>query len=550
MTRRGNSVSGLGMNSLSYVYNAAKSNRLLQVKNPAATTAATLAYGDEVVKNQAVNNYTHDLEGRLTGDVASGVYYTYYEASGLTKAVYSNAQKTILVEEYKYDEHGKRIEKLTYLNGAEKFRVRYLNDVNGNAVEVVEEAKTGSTWTLNATEKYLYGSSRIGMLRDNRYQYQLTDHTGNIRAMVSGTATAPTVMSFTDYYPHGSPLPGRNYTASPNRYSFQGQEKDATGKHAFELRMYDSKLGVWLTPDPMMQYASPYMSMGDNPVSFIDPTGGEDGSSYGDNDAYNRAQEAKAQRMWDQYNMRLNEGQEWKNGWGFGTDASGAKYLKYMDAYKEFFDKGFTFSKGWTTLPDGTKGRGNRDVKRAKQMANLDEQMESYNYSVDAQMAIVGDPKSSNDGGDPKTTKGPNYVERTKDVNFRTLFTEFKTGVGPEYSLFKDGHPMVNDLKKSWVVTVATMTYLLRGNRTLLDYDVPFGLLGLGMSYSLTEQFIGGARVSIIPTFKGILFIVTNSTGIYSGTYHLSKDKKRSLNKITPYGTTHQMFIWTEPYKK
>jgi len=42
------------------------------------------------------------------------------------------------------------------------------------------------------------------------------------------------------------------------------------------LRQYDSRLGRWLTKDPMGQYASPYMAMGNNPVSFIDPSGGYD----------------------------------------------------------------------------------------------------------------------------------------------------------------------------------------------------------------------------------------------------------------------------------
>ena len=42
------------------------------------------------------------------------------------------------------------------------------------------------------------------------------------------------------------------------------------------LRQYDSRLARWKTKDPMGQYASPYMAMGNNPVSFIDPSGGND----------------------------------------------------------------------------------------------------------------------------------------------------------------------------------------------------------------------------------------------------------------------------------
>jgi hypothetical protein len=43
---------------------------------------------------------------------------------------------------------------------------------------------------------------------------------------------------------------------------------------AFQLRLWDGRIGRWLSPDPMRQYASPYLGMGNNPVNLIDPTGG------------------------------------------------------------------------------------------------------------------------------------------------------------------------------------------------------------------------------------------------------------------------------------
>ena len=44
---------------------------------------------------------------------------------------------------------------------------------------------------------------------------------------------------------------------------------------AFELRLWDGRLGRWLTVDPMGQYASPYLGMGNNPIGMIDPDGGK-----------------------------------------------------------------------------------------------------------------------------------------------------------------------------------------------------------------------------------------------------------------------------------
>lgn len=74
------------------------------------------------------------------------------------------------------------------------------------------------------------------------------------------------------------PMPNKQITDNNYRYNFQGQEKDPeTGMEAFELRLWDGRLGRWLSVDPMDQYNSPYLGMGNNPVSRIDPDGGYDG---------------------------------------------------------------------------------------------------------------------------------------------------------------------------------------------------------------------------------------------------------------------------------
>ena len=71
-------------------------------------------------------------------------------------------------------------------------------------------------------------------------------------------------------------LPNRHIQdANAYRYAYQGQEKDPeTGKEAFELRLWDGRIGRWLTTDPKGQYASPYLGMGNDPINGIDPDGG------------------------------------------------------------------------------------------------------------------------------------------------------------------------------------------------------------------------------------------------------------------------------------
>ena len=84
--------------------------------------------------------------------------------------------------------------------------------------------------------------------------------------------------------PFGSPLIGRTYQAETlvkYRYSFNGKEKDnetyGDGNELdFGARVYDGRLGRWLSVDPSIQTQadqSSYKAMYNNPIIFIDPDG-------------------------------------------------------------------------------------------------------------------------------------------------------------------------------------------------------------------------------------------------------------------------------------
>ncbi len=83
------------------------------------------------------------------------------------------------------------------------------------------------------------------------------------------------IVAATDYYPGGMAMPNRNIVGG-YRYGYQGEysEKDEeTGLNAFELRMYDSRINRWISPDPAQQYSSPYLGMGNNWMNGTDPDG-------------------------------------------------------------------------------------------------------------------------------------------------------------------------------------------------------------------------------------------------------------------------------------
>jgi len=74
-------------------------------------------------------------------------------------------------------------------------------------------------------------------------------------------------------------MPGRSYTSENYRFGFNGMEKAddiAQGDLDFGARIFDSRLGRWLSLDPLQaKYPglSPYSGIGNNPISFIDPDG-------------------------------------------------------------------------------------------------------------------------------------------------------------------------------------------------------------------------------------------------------------------------------------
>jgi len=65
----------------------------------------------------------------------------------------------------------------------------------------------------------------------------------------------------------------------PYRFAFNGKEKDdeikgAGNSYDYGMRMYDSRLGRWLSTDPLQKkYAnlSSYQFCANNPIMFVDP---------------------------------------------------------------------------------------------------------------------------------------------------------------------------------------------------------------------------------------------------------------------------------------
>ena len=250
------------MDKLRYTYRTDKPNQLDYVDDLVGNA------GVQDIDAQSPNNYEYNAIGQLIKNKGEGVEYE-YNASGLVTLVKHNGNKRVA---FFYNDKNFRTRKASYDdNGNLTKTTDYIRDAVGSVLAIYENQAL--------KELPIYGASRLGIYKkeSNTSVYQLTDHLGNVRAVIESDGTnAAALVSSTDYYPFGMPMPNRQIVnGEPYRYAYQGQEKDPeTGKEAFQLRLWDGRIGRWLTTDPYGQYASPYLGMGNNPTLMIDPDGG------------------------------------------------------------------------------------------------------------------------------------------------------------------------------------------------------------------------------------------------------------------------------------
>jgi RHS repeat-associated protein len=132
------------------------------------------------------------------------------------------------------------------------------------------------------------------MLQSGHTYYELSNHLGNVLVTVTdmkigiegGTNWVAeyyeaTVVSAVDYYPFGSGMAGRKYNDDSYRYGFNGMEKDDEMKgngnsYDFGARLYDSRIGRFLSIDPYSNYfssTSDYIFAANTPIMAIDYDG-------------------------------------------------------------------------------------------------------------------------------------------------------------------------------------------------------------------------------------------------------------------------------------
>jgi RHS repeat-associated protein len=130
----------------------------------------------------------------------------------------------------------------------------------------------------------------------NKKRFELSNHLGNALATISDykkpndvNADAlvdfynAQVISSQDYYPFGAPMKERTFSSAGYRYGFNGKENDNEVKGQgnqvdFDARIYDTRLGRWLSLDPLQKKypnLNPYNFCANNPLTYVDSDGRE-----------------------------------------------------------------------------------------------------------------------------------------------------------------------------------------------------------------------------------------------------------------------------------
>jgi RHS repeat-associated protein len=248
-------------------------------KKQAVTTFSTAFEGTGLSENWFNSSFT--LDNTLAGGLNKG-----YSVKTLgPNSVYGAGSKMIPV---KYNDAVTVDWKSLYTSGGSPpggtGMVMQLVDASGNILSnqwIFTQIPTGSgSWQNNSVNYTVpVNFPNMYLLIYPWNQSTTTEWYDDLKVtFTTGNVESPDQLNMATYYPHGSVMPGMNYSSSyAYKYGYQGQfaEMDnESNENFFELRNYDPLLGRFNTTDPYNQYFSPYVSMGNNHPNQVDPDGG------------------------------------------------------------------------------------------------------------------------------------------------------------------------------------------------------------------------------------------------------------------------------------
>jgi RHS repeat-associated protein len=166
---------------------------------------------------------------------------------------------------FTYSPDNTRVLKIASLAGQTVSQRLYIHGLAGKPTLEIDQSNS-----TEQVKRYIYIPGAAVIFYNNSYYLALKDHLGSTRAIMDQSAN---IIGQYNYDVYGSPTiikaPDFAYD-----YLYTSQEYDTqTGLYNYKARLYDPIIGRFTMLDPAMQYFSPYVYAGNNPVIFVDPTG-------------------------------------------------------------------------------------------------------------------------------------------------------------------------------------------------------------------------------------------------------------------------------------
>lgn len=305
------------MDDFTYSYPTATNNQLDHVDDAGVSPVfgAGIDMGD-----QSAGNYHYDAIGQMDIDAAEQVTQINWTVANKVKDITYGGTLAGQKIEFTYDALGHRIaKKVTQTNGS-WITTFYTVDLEGKVMSsyTYYHSVDGDEYVY-LTEQTIYGKNRLGVEQPPNTQlagqtivntpvnghnrnligdkeYELTNHLGNVLNVVTDRKIAfpggtvpnqsianytPNVVSYTDYYPYGMPLPYRNGNTTVYRYAFNGKEKtdEVYGNgnvYDYGYRVYNPRIARFLSVDPLTRkypFLTPYQFASNTPTMGVDEDG-------------------------------------------------------------------------------------------------------------------------------------------------------------------------------------------------------------------------------------------------------------------------------------
>ena len=273
LKRHGKSTAGTfgQMDILSYNYLDAstnrRTNRLLSVSDTGNDGSADFMDG-----TNTGDDYSHDASGNVTKD----------ENKGIINVIYNHLNKPYFIN-FGVDQN------IFYIYDATGTKLRQVvNSPGENQGQVITEKRdyaSGFQYVDQNLEFFAHEEGRVVPTGNSfAYEFNITDHLGNVRTSFRDNGGGAEVLHRSDYYPFGMQHATDNALVNtpPNRHLYNGKELHGElglGWYDYGFRWSDQTIARFVSVDPLAEeytYYTPFQYAGNKPVWATDLDGLEE----------------------------------------------------------------------------------------------------------------------------------------------------------------------------------------------------------------------------------------------------------------------------------